>query len=98
MNPNSVYAGEDDVAVVEQKLDLNQAEWLLRLEGQVKYLDWWAFVIVCKVSLKENKCIRTYTMTLKNTNSNRQISVFENQVLLFFPVPSKIKPIFWKIK
>ena len=35
---------------------------------------------------------------LKNTNSNRQISVFENQVLLFFPVPSKIKPIFWKIK
>ena len=65
MNPNSVYAGEDDVAVVGQELQLDHRESLLVLSLEVERLNWRPFVAVGEVALKRTtKVLQTYHLLL----------------------------------
>ena len=55
MDSNPVHAGEDDVAVVGQELQLDHRESLLVLSLEVERLNWRPFVAVCEVALKRKQ-------------------------------------------
>ena len=55
MYSNPVHAGEDDVAVVGQELQLDHRESLLVLSLEVERLNWRPFVAVGEVALKRKQ-------------------------------------------
>ena len=65
MDSNPVHAGEDDVAVVGQELQLDHRESLLVLSLEVERLNWRPFVAVGEVALKRTtEVLQTYHLLL----------------------------------
>ena len=65
MDSNPVHAGEDDVAVVGQELQLDHRESLLVLSLEVERLNWRPFVAVGEVALKRTtKVLQAYHLLL----------------------------------
>ena len=63
MDSNPVHAGEDDVAVVGQELQLDHRESLLVLSLEVERLNWRPFVAVGEVALKR-KQLKSYKLRI----------------------------------